>query len=428
MSALDGISINSKISLIVAGLIMMALFTVQTCIVFGLCEPTLFLAKFGWGCVVFFMPPFLKVVQEFLKKTKIKEAKINTQLNAIDKSNLIVTLGMDTTVLSANQNFLNVVGYSEDEILNSKHPDLCTTDFKSSKEYKTFWEKLHNGEFVSGEFERVNKNGESIWLFGTYTPLQNASGVYDKVLKIAVDITSQHKAEAEVKQKSIYLEHAAKIIRHDMHSGINTYIPRGLNSLQRRLGDEQKKKLRAPLQLLGDGIKHAQKVYSGVYEFTNLVKENAQMSKTSNNIKQILDEYLSLTAYKNQVILDDNLPIELEVNEPLFCTAIDNLIRNGLKYNSSSTKWVKIYCQGNYNKESFIIIEDNGRGMTQSEFNELSKPYVRKEGQKEKGTGLGLNICKAILKEHGFELSIKEIEDDPDTVEIESGTKMRIKI
>ena len=306
MNALDGISINSKISLIVAGLIMMTFFAVQTCIVFGLCEPTLFLAKFGWGCVVFFMPPFLKVVSEFI---------------------------------------------------------------------------------------------------------QNKQQIKDDLSK-----------------KNIYLEHAAKIIRHDMHSGINTYIPRGLNSLQRRLDDEQKKKLRAPLQLLGDGVKHAQKVYSGVYEFTNLVKENAQMSKTPNNIKQILDEYLSLTAYKNQVLLDDNLPVSLEVNEPLFCTAIDNLIRNGLKYNDSPTKWVKIYFEGNYNKGSFIIIEDNGRGMTQSEFDELSKPYVRKEGQKEKGTGLGLNICKAILKEHGFELSIEEIEDDPDTVEIESGTKMRIKI
>lgn len=306
MNALDGISINSKISLIVAGLIMMTFFAVQTCIVFGLCPPSLFLAKFGWGCVVFFMPPFVKVVSEFI---------------------------------------------------------------------------------------------------------QNKQQIKDDLSK-----------------KNIYLEHAAKIIRHDMHSGINTYIPRGLNSLQRRLDDEQKKKLRAPLQLLGDGVKHAQKVYSGVYEFTNLVKENAQMSKTPNNIKQILDEYLSLTAYKNQVLLDDNLPVSLEVNEPLFCTAIDNLIRNGLKYNDSPTKWVKIYFEGNYNKGSFIIIEDNGRGMTQSEFDELSKPYVRKEGQKEKGTGLGLNICKAILKEHGFELSIEEIEDDPDTVEIESGTKMRIKI
>jgi len=58
--------------------------------------------------------------------------------------------------------------------------------------------------------------------------------------------------------------------------------------------------------------------------------------------KDILEDYLRLTAYKNQVILDSNLPT-IDVNEALFCTAIDNLIRNGLKYNDSPTKWVKIY-------------------------------------------------------------------------------------
>ena len=421
MSALDGISLNAKISLAVAGIIMLTFFSVQTCIVFGLCEPSLELAKFGWGCVVFFMPPFFKVVQEFLNKTKIKEAKIDTQLKAIDNSNLIVTLGIDGTVLSANQNFLNVVGYSENEILKGKHSDLCTADFKSSKEYKIFWEKLRKGEFVSGEFERVGKNGQSVWLFGTYTPLQNDKGEYYKVLKIAVDITAQHKAEEEVKQKSVYLEHAAKIIRHDMHSGINTYIPRGIKSLKRRLTDEQIKELKisSPLKLIEDGLHHARKVYSGVYEFTNLFKENAQMSKTECNVKEILKDYLKLTAYNNQVILDDNLPTQLIVNEPLFCTAIDNLIRNGLKYNDSPTKWVKIYHEGSYHSGSHICIEDNGRGLTMNEFIELSKPYVRKEGQKESGTGLGLNICISILKEHGFYVWAEKQKQ---------GTKIKIKI
>jgi methyl-accepting chemotaxis protein len=78
-----------------------------------------------------------------------------------------------------------------------------------SEEYKNFGKSLRRGEFVSGEFERVNKNGESVWLFGTYTPLQNTNGEYYKVLKIAVDVTAQHKAEEEVKQKDVYLEHAA---------------------------------------------------------------------------------------------------------------------------------------------------------------------------------------------------------------------------
>ena len=421
MSALKDISLSSKIALGIAGAIMLTFFAVQTCVVFGICENSMFLAKFGYACVIGFMPPFFKVVYEFLAKTKIKEAKIDTQLKAIDNSNLVVTLGIDGNLISANQKFLDLVGYSESELKGRHHSNLCTTKFGLSEEYKKFWEKLRKGEFVSGEFERVNKNGESVWLFGTYTPLQNTNGEYYKVLKIAVDVTAQHKAEAEVKQKGVYLEHASKIIRHDMHSGINTYIPRGIKSLKRRLDVDKIKELKitAPLQLIEDGLYHAQKVYSGVYEFTNLVKQNAQMNRAECDIKYILNDYLRLTAYKNQVILDDNLPNSLKINEALFCTAVDNLIRNGLKYNDSKTKWVKIYMGDFSHNQKAIFIEDNGRGMSQEDFEILSQPYQRKEGQKESGTGLGLNISIAILQEHGFVITSQKLK---------TGTKLTIKL
>jgi two-component system sporulation sensor kinase C len=68
---------------------------------------------------------------------------------------------------------------------------------------------------------------------------------------------------------------------------------------------------------------------------------------------------------------------------------------------------------------STLIVQDNGRGMTQEEFDHLSKPYTRKTNQKESGTGLGLNICVAILSEHGFKLSCEKNN---------IGTKMKIKI
>ena len=90
------------------------------------------------------------------------------------------------------------------------------------------------------------------------------------------------------------------------------------------------------------------------------------------------------------------------------------LIRNGLKYNDSDTKFVKIYSD-----ENNIYIQDNGRGITQEDFDYLRKPYIRKEGQKESGTGLGLNICVAILEEHGFNITCEKNE---------IGTKMKIKI
>ena len=233
-------------------------------------------------------------------------------------------------------------------------------------------------------------------------------------MSIRYDVTELMKTLREIDKKNTYLEHAAKILRHDMHSGINTYIPRGLNSLERRLTEEeiQKLKIEAPLKMLREGLKHSQKVYRGVYEFTNLVKKDTVLDKTTCNIGEILDNYLSSTSYKSQVIIE-GLPI-LEVNEPLFCTAIDNLIRNGLKYNDSDTKFVKIYTENNN-----IIVQDNGRGMSQKDFEKLSRPYVRKKNQKESGTGLGLNICIAILKEHGFTISCEKNK---------IGTKIKINV
>lgn len=296
MSALDGISIRSRICLLCATIIMLTFFVFKTLVVFRYIHHSTFTHYFEWLSVIAFMPPFFLVVREFLQnKEQIKDS---------------------------------------------------------------------------------------------------------------------------LSQKNIYLEHAAKIIRHDMHSGINTYLPRGIKSLNRRLTEESIEELRikAPLQLIRDGLHHAQKVYAGVYEFTNLVKENAILNTKLCNPKEILEDYLKLTAYKNQVVLSDNLPEQLELNEALFCTAIDNLIRNGLKYNDSPTKWVKIYHKGSYHTGSFIVVEDNGRGITQEEFIELSKPYSRKEGQKEQGTGLGLNICIEILKEHGFKISAEKKTTETGTI------------
>jgi signal transduction histidine kinase len=200
-----------------------------------------------------------------------------------------------------------------------------------------------------------------------------------------------------------------------MHSGINTYIPRGISSLERRLKPEdiERLKIEAPLKMLKEGLKHTQKVYKGVYEFTNLVKKDVVLTKEHLDLRVILIAYLSSTAYSSQVAIDW-LPT-IDVNEPLFCTAIDNLIRNGLKYNDSDTKIVAISMEDNGN----LIIQDNGRGMTQDEFDYLSEPYYRKEGQKELGSGLGLNICIAILKEHGFSITCEKNE---------IGTKMKIKL
>jgi PAS domain S-box-containing protein len=351
-----------------------------------------------------------KLTEKIIKK----ERALSNRMDAINRSSPVIEFDNNGIICFANNSFLEAMGYKLEEIVGKHHSIFVFDNEKNSEQYVNFWNKLKSGIYFSGDIVRKKKDGSEIYLSATYNPIINEKGESYRVLKIARDITEIVEKSKELETKNTYLEHAAKILRHDMHSGINTYMPRGLSSLERRLKPEdiENLKIEAPLKMIKEGLKHSQKVYKGVYEFTNLVKKDVVLNKTLCNLKDILTDYLSSTAYLSQVIIE-KLP-EVEVNEALFCTAVDNLIRNGLKYNDSDTKFVKITFENDV-----LYIQDNGRGITQEDFVHLSKPYVRKEGQKESGTGLGLNICVAILKEHGFSITCEKNE---------IGTKMKIKL
>jgi signal transduction histidine kinase len=206
----------------------------------------------------------------------------------------------------------------------------------------------------------------------------------------------------DINKKNTYLEYAARIIRHDMHSGINTYIPRGLSSLQKRISTEKADELKITpsLKMISEGLAHTQKVYKGVYEFTNLVKVKADFKKEKINVKSALEEYFANTSYASQVTVGDIG--EMKVNKQLFCTAIDNLVRNGIKYNNNKNKMVHVFKENDN-----IVIKDNGTGLSKNKFNELIKKGVDIESE----TGLGLSITKAIIEEHGFSIDCDLIDE-----------------
>jgi PAS domain S-box-containing protein len=356
-----------------------------------------------------------KIIKYALDVTHIKkqEQELKNRLNAINSSNAVIEFDLNGIILDANEKFQSVMGFSLEQIVGKHHRVFVTEKYENSNDYIEFWDSLKNGEFITGQFERIKSDGTAVWLQATYSPIFNLEGNTYKVMKIATDVTKVVEQKRELEKKNTYLEHASKILRHDMHSGINTYIPRGISSLERRLTEDSIKdlKIEAPLKMIKEGLLHTQKVYRGVFEFTNLVRPNATLNKTECDLSEILDSYLKSTAYRSQVIIEKLG--KAMVNEALFCTAIDNLIRNGLKYNDSSTKFVKIY-----KKSDTLYVEDNGRGLSSTEFKELSEPYTRKEDQTEDGTGLGLNICIAILQEHGYSIECDKLP--------EIGTQMKI--
>ncbi|PIC01000.1 PAS domain-containing methyl-accepting chemotaxis protein [Caulobacter sp. X] len=135
----------------------------------------------------------VKVVKLALDITaeKIVAAENQSLLNAINRSQAIIQFSLDGTILEANDNFLNAVGYKREEIIGQHHRMFAEPVYAKSSEYARFWARLEAGEFFSGEFHRLGKNGREVWLQAQYNPVFDAEGHVTRVVKIATDLTER---------------------------------------------------------------------------------------------------------------------------------------------------------------------------------------------------------------------------------------------
>jgi methyl-accepting chemotaxis protein len=120
-----------------------------------------------------------------------REQEQESQIKAINRSMATIEFNPQGEVISANENFLAVMGYRLDEIVGKHHRLFCERSESESNEYRQFWERLNHGEFFSGNFKRLNNQGHTVWLRATYNPVFDANGSLYKVVKFASDITDQ---------------------------------------------------------------------------------------------------------------------------------------------------------------------------------------------------------------------------------------------
>lgn len=129
---------------------------------------------------------------------KMRNADIHGQFEALNKAMGVISFNMDGTIIDINENFLNVVGYSREEVVGKHHRMFAPAGVANSPEYAEFWAKLNRGEFDSGEYQRVGKGGKDIWLQASYNPILDLNGKPYKVVKYAADITEQKQLQITV--------------------------------------------------------------------------------------------------------------------------------------------------------------------------------------------------------------------------------------
>ncbi|MBH24960.1 MAG: hypothetical protein CMH57_10995 [Myxococcales bacterium] len=134
--------------------------------------------------------------------------QLTNQLDALYRNQAVIEFEPDGTIVTANDNFLSVLGYTLEEIQGRHHRMFVEPEHTNSAAYQTFWRELGAGRTKADLFKRVGRGGREIWIQASYNPVTNSSGEVTRVIKFALDMTEKVLAE-----RAAEAEHKANMAR-----------------------------------------------------------------------------------------------------------------------------------------------------------------------------------------------------------------------
>ncbi|WNV75574.1 PAS domain-containing methyl-accepting chemotaxis protein [Geodermatophilus sp. DSM 44513] len=149
-------------------------------------------------------------------------AEYQGKVAALDRAQAVIEFGLDGTIITANQNFCDATGYRLAEIEGKHHRIFCTPELAQSQEYADFWERLGTGQFEGGEYKRLKKGGQEIWLQATYNPIFDAEGRPFKVVKFASDVSAAKLRNAEIEARINAVDASQAVIEFDLEGTVLT--------------------------------------------------------------------------------------------------------------------------------------------------------------------------------------------------------------
>ncbi|CAL74008.1 Putative Methyl-accepting chemotaxis protein with multiple PAS domains [Bradyrhizobium sp. ORS 278] len=158
------------------------------------------------------------------------------QVEAINRSQAVIEFGIDGTIITANKNFLDAMGYALDEIKGRHHRMFVAPQLRESAEYKAFWSDLKRGKFRSGEYKRFGKGERPVWIQASYNPVLDG-GTPVKIIKFASDITAQKMRSIEDAGKIAAIGRVQAVIEFNLDGTIIDANDQFLGAMGYTLGE-----------------------------------------------------------------------------------------------------------------------------------------------------------------------------------------------
>lgn len=345
--------------------------------------------------------------------------------DALLNSTAVIEFDVQGHILWANQNFLTLVKYDLHEIQGQHHSIFMPENSQHSLDYLEMWTLLAQGHKQSGEFKRVTKDKNSIWIQGAYTPIRAIDGTVTKIVKMALDITEKKKlsenlekknrellttaakARAATYAKSVFLANMSHEIRTPLNSIIgitDTLAETPLNAQQTSFVEILQRANHQLMTIIND-ILDLSKVEAGEFSLKNSVF----------NIRVFVEDIMEVLSFRaKEKGLDLHLQIEGDVQEYLFGDqdrlrqVLFNLLNNGIKFTHKGGISLRL-CRNHTSRPGNVLfcIVDTGIGIQKNKFRDIFLPFTQADPTTTRrygGTGLGLSITKNIVELMGGQI------------------------
>ncbi|MBV2236032.1 MAG: PAS domain S-box protein [Sterolibacterium sp.] len=342
---------------------------------------------------------------------KARNAEFEGTVAAISRSLASAEYDLAGRLLTANDNFLKLMGYTLNEIRGCHQRIFCAPEEIVSTTYAQRWLRLLKGEFETGEYLRIGKNGRQVWLQASWNPILDAEGRPFKIIMLASDLSQRHAMEQELRVAKEQAEHAAAArssflanMSHEIRTPMNAIIGFSGALLDSPLDSEQRRQLntvnqsaRSLLRLLNDILDTAKLEKGAVLlesldfslrELCHQILEALQINANKKNLLLVLDYPEATPEY----FRGDNLRLQ---------QVLVNLLGNAIKFTERGQVTLRVrYLHDEINKLRIDVV-DTGIGMSTEQLAHIFDPFAQADASTTRrfgGTGLGTTISRQLVE------------------------------
>lgn len=141
--------------------------------------------------------------------------------DAFCRAMAMIEFTTDGTIIWANENFLNTIGYTLDDIRGRHHSLFVDSEYRTSQAYRDFWYELGQGIAKVGRFKRYGKGGREVYLQAAYSPVIDANGTTVKIVKLAANVTEDAMRELRAQERENAIQQKQTDDKLELESKVN---------------------------------------------------------------------------------------------------------------------------------------------------------------------------------------------------------------